>query len=183
MLKENQTIIIFFNNLSFSIPLPDIAGFEYFQSNSFEQFCINYCNEKLQQFFNERILKDEQDLYEKEGLNVKKIHYMDNEDCISLIEGMAEAWVKLNHDWIWIMIKFYYSSIPLFLPPFYSYKKTLQCITCHVVNGVCLVISFYLIWWSLFLYYTTVLLLVLFRFGCLNVGGWVGWALEKTTRI
>ena len=67
--------------------LADIAGFEYFQSNSFEQFCINYCNEKLQQFFNERILKDEQDLYEKEGLNVKKIHFLDNEDCISLIEG------------------------------------------------------------------------------------------------
>ena len=65
----------------------DIAGFEYFQSNSFEQFCINYCNEKLQQFFNERILKDEQDLYEKEGLNVKKIQFLDNEDCISLIEG------------------------------------------------------------------------------------------------
>ena len=50
--------------------------------NSFEQFCINYCNEKLQQFFNERILKEEQALYEKEGLNVKKISYVDNQDCI-----------------------------------------------------------------------------------------------------
>ncbi|KAI0211434.1 Unconventional myosin-VI [Lamellibrachia satsuma] len=65
----------------------DIAGFEYFQKNSFEQFCINYCNEKLQQFFNDRILREEQALYEKEGLNVKKIEYIDNQDCIELIEG------------------------------------------------------------------------------------------------
>jgi len=50
--------------------------------NSFEQFCINYCNEKLQQFFNQRILKEEQTLYEKEGLNVKKIEFVDNQDCI-----------------------------------------------------------------------------------------------------
>ncbi|KAK2154661.1 hypothetical protein LSH36_261g02057 [Paralvinella palmiformis] len=67
----------------------DIAGFEYFQVNSFEQFCINYCNEKLQQFFNQRILKEEQTLYEKEGLNVKKISYIDNQDCIELIENKS----------------------------------------------------------------------------------------------
>ena len=54
--------------------------------NSFEQFCINYCNEKLQQFFNQRILKDEQDLYSKEGLGVKNVSFVDNQDCIDLIE-------------------------------------------------------------------------------------------------
>ncbi|GFO13827.1 hypothetical protein PoB_004033200, partial [Plakobranchus ocellatus] len=69
----------------------DIAGFEYFQVNSFEQFCINYCNEKLQQFFNDRILKEEQALYEKEGLNVKKIEWTDNQDCIELIEGKSSG--------------------------------------------------------------------------------------------
>ncbi|XP_061177540.1 unconventional myosin-VI-like isoform X1 [Saccostrea echinata] len=73
------------------IGLLDIAGFEYFQVNSFEQFCINYCNEKLQQFFNERILKEEQILYEKEGLNVKKITWTDNQDCIDLIETKANG--------------------------------------------------------------------------------------------
>jgi len=65
----------------------DIAGFEFFTINSFEQFCINYCNEKLQQFFNERVLSDEQMLYEKEGLGVEKIEYIDNADCIELIEN------------------------------------------------------------------------------------------------
>lgn len=64
----------------------DVAGFEYYVVNSFEQFCINFCNEKLQNFFNERILKEEQELYEKEGLNVKKIDFVDNVDCIELFE-------------------------------------------------------------------------------------------------
>ncbi|XP_072534762.1 myosin VIa isoform X6 [Salminus brasiliensis] len=65
----------------------DIAGFEYFEHNSFEQFCINYCNEKLQQFFNERILKEEQELYQKEGLGVNEVKYVDNQDCIDLVES------------------------------------------------------------------------------------------------
>ncbi|EDQ91661.1 uncharacterized protein MONBRDRAFT_19467 [Monosiga brevicollis MX1] len=64
----------------------DIAGFEYFQVNSFEQFCINYCNEKLQQFFNERVLKDEQELYVKESIKFKEVEFVDNQDCIDLIE-------------------------------------------------------------------------------------------------
>ncbi|XP_044727037.1 myosin heavy chain 95F isoform X2 [Chrysoperla carnea] len=75
-----------FQASSYYIGVLDIAGFEYFTVNSFEQFCINYCNEKLQQFFNERILKHEQDLYKKEGLNVPEIKFTDNQDCIDLIE-------------------------------------------------------------------------------------------------
>lgn len=58
---------------------------EYFTTNSFEQFCINYCNEKLQQFFNKRILKDEQELYEREGLQIQKINFIDNQDCIGMV--------------------------------------------------------------------------------------------------
>nr|XP_048701843.1 unconventional myosin-VI isoform X2 [Caretta caretta] len=76
-----------FETSSFFIGVLDIAGFEYFEHNSFEQFCINYCNEKLQQFFNERILKEEQELYQKEGLGVNEVHYVDNQDCIDLIEA------------------------------------------------------------------------------------------------
>ncbi|XP_043204148.1 unconventional myosin-VI-like isoform X1 [Amphibalanus amphitrite] len=80
----NQSIP--FSSSSYYIGVLDIAGFEYFTVNSFEQFCINYCNEKLQQFFNQRILRDEQELYEREGLGVKKISYVDNQDAIDLIE-------------------------------------------------------------------------------------------------
>jgi len=85
-----NTSIPFGSSVSF-IGVLDIAGFEYFQVNSFEQFCINYCNEKLQQFFNDRILKEEQNLYEKEGLNVKKIEWTDNQDCIELIEAKSSG--------------------------------------------------------------------------------------------
>ncbi|CAI5440350.1 unnamed protein product [Caenorhabditis angaria] len=67
----------------------DVAGFEFFAVNSFEQFCINFCNEKLQNFFNERILKQEQELYLAEGLNIQKIEFSDNLDCIELFEKRA----------------------------------------------------------------------------------------------
>jgi myosin-6 len=68
------------------IGILDIAGFEYFKHNSFEQFCINYCNEKLQQFFNERTLRDEQELYIKEAINFNEVEFVDNHDVVDLIE-------------------------------------------------------------------------------------------------
>lgn len=78
-----------FTSSSYYIGVLDVAGFEYFQHNSFEQFLINFCNEKLQQFFNERILKEEQSIYEKEGLNLKKVDFIDNQDCIQLLEAKS----------------------------------------------------------------------------------------------
>jgi len=85
VMRINQSIP--FSESRYYIGVLDIAGFEYFTVNSFEQFCINYCNEKLQQFFNQRILKDEQELYVKEGLGVKNVSFVDNQDCIDLIES------------------------------------------------------------------------------------------------
>lgn len=78
-----------FSSSSYYIGVLDVAGFEYFQHNSFEQFLINFCNEKLQQFFNERILKEEQTIYEKEGLHVKRVEFTDNQDCIQLFEAKS----------------------------------------------------------------------------------------------
>lgn len=51
----------------------DIYGFEVFPVNSFEQFCINYCNEKLQQLFIQLILKQEQEEYEREGITWQSV--------------------------------------------------------------------------------------------------------------
>ncbi|PIO66643.1 myosin head [Teladorsagia circumcincta] len=56
----------------------DIYGFEIFGTNSFEQLCINYCNEKLQQLFIELVLKQEQEEYEREGIKWSKIDYFNN---------------------------------------------------------------------------------------------------------
>lgn len=53
--------------------LLDIYGFEIFERNSFEQFCINYCNEKLQQLFIELTLKSEQEEYLNEGIKVRGV--------------------------------------------------------------------------------------------------------------
>ena len=63
----------------------DIFGFEILQKNSFEQLCINYTNERLQQQFNEHIFVLEQQEYASEGLNWASITYRDNQNVIELI--------------------------------------------------------------------------------------------------
>ncbi|KAG8389237.1 hypothetical protein BUALT_Bualt02G0208000 [Buddleja alternifolia] len=64
----------------------DIYGFESFKSNSFEQFCINFTNEKLQQHFNQHVFKMEQEEYTREEIDWSYIEFVDNQDVLDLIE-------------------------------------------------------------------------------------------------
>ncbi|XP_048425701.1 myosin-11 isoform X4 [Pyrus x bretschneideri] len=64
----------------------DIYGFESFKTNSFEQFCINYTNEKLQQHFNKHVFKTLQEEYTKEEIDWSYIEFVDNKDVLDLIE-------------------------------------------------------------------------------------------------
>ncbi|XP_072245262.1 unconventional myosin-If isoform X2 [Leuresthes tenuis] len=71
----------------FSIGVLDIYGFEIFQKNGFEQFCINFVNEKLQQIFIELTLKAEQEEYVQEGIKWTAIEYFNNKIVCDLIEN------------------------------------------------------------------------------------------------
>ncbi|AJS74659.1 Myo5p [Saccharomyces cerevisiae YJM1478] len=70
-----------------SIGILDIYGFEIFEHNSFEQICINYVNEKLQQIFIQLTLKSEQETYEREKIQWTPIKYFDNKVVCDLIEA------------------------------------------------------------------------------------------------
>uniref|UniRef100_A0A452GVK2 Uncharacterized protein n=1 Tax=Gopherus agassizii TaxID=38772 RepID=A0A452GVK2_9SAUR len=77
------------------IGLLDIYGFEVFDTNSFEQFCINYCNEKLQQLLIEMTLKAEQEEYEMEGIEWEPIPYFNNKIICDLVEEKHKGIISI----------------------------------------------------------------------------------------
>ncbi|XP_055517072.1 unconventional myosin-Vc-like isoform X2 [Leucoraja erinacea] len=105
----------------------DIYGFETFDMNSFEQFCINYANEKLQQQFNLHVFKLEQDEYMKEDIPWTLIEFNDNQPCIDLIEAKMGILELLDEEcllpqgtednWLQKLQNNYLNKNPLFEKP------------------------------------------------------------------
>uniref|UniRef100_A0A669CQW5 Myosin X n=1 Tax=Oreochromis niloticus TaxID=8128 RepID=A0A669CQW5_ORENI len=81
-----------------SVSILDIFGFENFEVNRFEQFNINYANEKLQEYFNKHIFSLEQLEYNKEGLVWVDIDWMDNGECLDLIEKKLGLLALMNEE-------------------------------------------------------------------------------------
>uniref|UniRef100_A0A672NVC4 Myosin X n=1 Tax=Sinocyclocheilus grahami TaxID=75366 RepID=A0A672NVC4_SINGR len=81
-----------------SIGILDIFGFENFEVNRFEQFNINYANEKLQEYFNKHIFSLEQLEYNKEGLVWDDVNWMDNGECLDLIEKKLGLLALVNEE-------------------------------------------------------------------------------------
>ncbi|XP_012577282.1 PREDICTED: unconventional myosin-X isoform X1 [Condylura cristata] len=81
-----------------SIGILDIFGFENFEVNHFEQFNINYANEKLQEYFNKHIFSLEQLEYSREGLVWEDIDWVDNGECLDLIEKKLGLLALINEE-------------------------------------------------------------------------------------
>ncbi|KAK6190824.1 hypothetical protein SNE40_002603 [Patella caerulea] len=81
-----------------TIGLLDIYGFEMFETNSLEQLCINYANEKIQQHYVSHFLKDLQKEYELERIEWCSISYTDNQPCLNILEGKQSIFGVLNEE-------------------------------------------------------------------------------------
>uniref|UniRef100_A0A8C3L3Z5 Myosin IC n=1 Tax=Chrysolophus pictus TaxID=9089 RepID=A0A8C3L3Z5_CHRPC len=93
--KVNKSLAYKVNKSFVFLGLLDIYGFEVFQHNSFEQFCINYCNEKLQQLFIELTLKSEQEEYESEGIAWEPVQYFNNKIICDLVEEKFKGIISI----------------------------------------------------------------------------------------
>lgn len=97
--KLNDSLDVKHSNTSTTkntvIGVLDIYGFEIFDTNGFEQLCINYCNEKLQQLFIELVLKQEQEEYQRENINWQHIDFFNNKIICDLVEQPVKGLIAI----------------------------------------------------------------------------------------
>ncbi|KAF5288574.1 hypothetical protein FQA39_LY15353 [Lamprigera yunnana] len=96
--KINNVICQMKQRNKYCIGVLDIFGFENFDVNSFEQLCINYANENLQQFFVQHLFKMEQEYYTKEAINWKHINFVDNQVVVDMIGSKPMNMMSLIDD-------------------------------------------------------------------------------------
>mmetsp|Transcript_86586 Transcript_86586/g.259849 ORF Transcript_86586/g.259849 Transcript_86586/m.259849 type:complete len:796 (+) Transcript_86586:74-2461(+) len=95
IVEATNESLMFGGETRYFIGAVDIFGFESFARNSLEQLCINFANEKLQQFFLVCVFKTEEELHVKEGVPWHDIEFMDNAPCIELIEKPPNGILRL----------------------------------------------------------------------------------------
>ena len=95
--KEQNKSAATASNDVLKIGILDIFGFEKFRKNGFEQLCINYCNEKLHKFFNEKVFEAELNLYKAEGIEIgaDDLAYRDNAGILKMIEGRKNGLISM----------------------------------------------------------------------------------------
>ncbi|KAL3639882.1 hypothetical protein CASFOL_014850 [Castilleja foliolosa] len=93
--KINLSLTIGKQNTDRVISILDFHGFESFKTNSFEQFCINYANEKLQQHLVRHFFKLGQEEYELDGIGGTKVDFKDNRDCLDMFEKKPTGLISL----------------------------------------------------------------------------------------
>jgi len=86
IVDSTNTSIGYMKDVKLFAGVLDIFGFECFKMNSFEQLCINFTNERLQQFFNQFVFKLEEQLYEREGIPWDPLDFPDNQDSVDLLQ-------------------------------------------------------------------------------------------------
>eukprot|EP00644_Phytophthora_capsici_P002316 jgi/Phyca11/548162/estExt2_Genewise1Plus.C_PHYCAscaffold_270396 len=96
VVRINEAISTDDSRIKGQIGVLDIFGFEDFVHNGFEQFCINYANEKLQQKFTTDVFKTVEDEYIREGLQWDHIQYQDNQGIVEVIEGKMGIIALMN---------------------------------------------------------------------------------------
>jgi len=87
IVANTNNSIGFLPDVKLFVGVLDIFGFECFKMNSFEQLCINFTNERLQQFFNSFVFKLEEQLYQREGIPWDPLDFPDNQDAVDILQA------------------------------------------------------------------------------------------------